>query len=143
MTNPASGPLDEEVLRTIQARLAGHEQFQQVSFEPSPEQIRTVVAHYDPKEYPAVVETARLDIRWHIGSDYSVHYIEQHADGTTWEIRWDRHTEEAGRRHVHPPPDAGAPTATDLPGDYRDLLSLVRTYVTERIESLWERSSDT
>lgn len=143
MTDSSSGPLDEEVLRTIQARLTGDERFERVSFEPSPEQIRTVVAHYDPTLYPEVVEAARLDIRWHVGGDYSVHYIEQQADDETREIRWDRHPEEAGRRHVHPPPNAGDPVPTDIPTDYRDLLALVRTYVTERIESLWKQSTDT
>lgn len=142
MAAPSSGPLDEEVLRTIQARLADDDQFETVQFEPSPEQIRAVVAHYDLELYPDVVEAARLDIRWHLGGDYGIHYVEQHSDGEAWELRWDRHPEEAGRRHVHPPPDAGDPTPTDLPTDYRDVLALVRTYVTERIESLWEQSTD-
>lgn len=142
MADRSTGPLDEEVLRTVQSRLAADDRFAQVSFDPSPERIRTVVARYEPTLYPDVVDTARLDIRWNIGGDFGVHYVERHVDGETWEIRWDRHPEEVGHSHLHPPPDAGEPTATELPEDYRELLAHVRTYVTERIESLWEQSTD-
>lgn len=142
MADPSTGPLDEEVLRTIHSRLAEDDRFEQVSFDPSPERIRSVLARYEPTLYPEIVETARLDIRWHIGGDFSIQYVEHHEDVETWEIRWDRHPEAVGRSHVHPPPDAGDPTATDLPRDYRELLAHVQTYVTERIESLWEHSTD-
>lgn len=142
MADRATGPLDEEVLRTVQSRLAADDRFAQVSFDPTPERIRTVVARHEPTLYPDVVDAARLDIRWHIGGDFSVHYVERHVDGETWEIRWDRHPEEVGHSHVHPPPDASEPTATELPEDYRELLAHVRTYVTERIESLCEQSTD-
>lgn len=141
MADPSSGPLDEEVLRTIQARLVGDDQFDHVEFDPSPERIRAVVAHYTPTLYPETVEAARLDIRWHIGGDYSVHYVEHTTDGTQWECRWDRHPEDAGRRHIHPPPDAGPPEPTDLPTDYRNVLAMVRAYVNERIETLWESAT--
>lgn len=138
MADASSGPLDEEVLRTIQARLSGDGQFDQVEFEPSPERIRAVVARYNRTLYPETVEAVRLDIRWYIGGDYSIHYVEHAADGTQWECRWDRHHEATGRRHIHPPPDAGPPEPADLPTDYRNVIAMVRTYIDERIETLWE-----
>jgi hypothetical protein len=58
------------------------------------------VTDYRPTLYPETVEAARLDIHWHIGGDYSVHYVEHATDGTQWECRWDRHPEVAGRKHI-------------------------------------------
>ncbi|MCH7660933.1 MAG: hypothetical protein IH933_10255 [Euryarchaeota archaeon] len=49
----------------------------------------------------------------------------------------DRHPKPVGRTHFHPPPEAGPAVATDPPGDYRDLLSIVTAFVTERVETLW------
>jgi hypothetical protein len=143
VAEPSSGPLDEEVLRTIQSRLERDDRFERVEFDPSPDRVRTVVAHYTPTLYPEAVDEARIDVRWHVGGDYSVHYVERRADGDRWECRWDRHPEDAGRRHVHPPPDAGSPEPADLPTDYRDVLATVLAFVGERIEALWGSSAET
>jgi hypothetical protein len=140
VAEPPSGPLDEEVLRTIQSRLERDDRFERVEFDPSPERIRTVVARFSRTLYPESVEAARIDARWHVGGDYSVHYVECSADGDRWECRWDGHPEEAGRRHLHPPPDAGPPEPADLPTDYRDVLATVLAYVEERTERLRESS---
>lgn len=39
----------------------------------------------DQSQFPEHIQTARLDIRWYVGGDFSVHYIEEWADGTRWE----------------------------------------------------------
>lgn len=138
MSSPSSGPLDEEVLRRIQAELEKQDQYERVEFEPSSANFRNIAAHYDPALYPETVSNARVDIRWHVGGDYSFHYIECWQDGTQWECRWDRHPEDIGRTHFHSPPDAGTPEPANHPIDYRDMLALVRTYINERIETTWQ-----
>lgn len=137
---PESGPLDEEVLSRIQIQLERLEQFEGVEFVPSYPNFRNIAAHHLPTVYPDHVTEARLDVRWHGGGDYSVHYVEAWTDGTRWECRWDRHPEDVGRAHFHPPPDAGPPEPTDLPTDYRDVIALVLAYTSERIERIRELS---
>lgn len=141
MADPSSGPLDEGALRTIQSRLERDDRFERVEFDPSPERVRMVVAHYNPTLYPESVEAARIDVRWHISGDYGVHYVERRPDGTRWECRWDRHPEDAGRRHVHLPPGAGPPEPADLPTDYRDVLATVLAFVGERVQTIRDVST--
>ncbi|MFC4988898.1 hypothetical protein [Saliphagus infecundisoli] len=137
MDETTTGPLDEEVCRSIHDRLTGDDRFETVTFEPTSDRIRTVVATYDRSLFPDDVQSAQLDVRWYVGGDFSIHYSERWADGSPWECRWDRHPKAVGRAHFHPPPDAGSAAATDFPRDYRDVWSIVTAYVSERIETLW------
>lgn len=137
MDEAATGPIDEEVLRAIRTRFATDDRFEHVAFEPDSSRIRTVVARYDRSLTPDSVRRARLDIRWYVGGDFSVHYVEERTDEVRWECRWDRHPKPVGRDHFHPPPDAGDAVATEFPSDYRDVLSVGTAYVAERFETLW------
>ncbi|WP_114577245.1 hypothetical protein [Saliphagus sp. LR7] len=137
MDETTTGPLDEEVCRAIHGRLTRDDRFETIAFEPASDRIRTVVATYDGSLFPEAVRAARLDIRWYVGGDFSIHYYERWTDGTRWECRWDRHPKDIGRAHFHPPPDAGSAVGTDFPRDYRDVWSIVTAYVSERIETLW------
>ncbi|KDE60533.1 hypothetical protein EL22_19785 [Halostagnicola sp. A56] len=136
----ATGPIDVEVLRSVCRRLANDDRFRRVEFDPSPSRIRNLVARYDESLFPDRVQRARLEIRWYVGGDHSVHYLEESTDETRWECRWDRHPKPVGRTHFHPPPDAGQAVSAEFPSDYRDVLSLVLTYVSERIDGLWDGS---
>ncbi|GAA0253361.1 hypothetical protein GCM10009000_082370 [Halobacterium noricense] len=137
MDETDTGPLDEDVLRAIRGRLLQDDRFTHVTFEPSSNRVRNLGAEYDRSLFPDHIQSARLDIRWYIGGDFSVHYCEEWQDGTQWECRWDRHPKPVGRTHFHPSPNAGQATAADFPSDYRDVLSIVLAYVAERIETLW------
>ncbi|MCU4739980.1 hypothetical protein [Natronoglomus mannanivorans] len=134
-----TGARDEEVCRAIHGRLTTDDRFESVTFEPSADRIRTVSARYDRSLFPADVQTARLDIRWYVGGNFSVHYIEDWTNEDQWECRWDRHPKEVGPAHFHPPPNAGRATAADFPSDYRDVLAIAIAYVAERIERLWNQ----
>ena len=137
MDETDTGPLDEDVLRAIRGRLLQDERFEHVRFEPSSSRVRNLGAKYDRSLFPDRIQSARLDIRWYIGGDFSVHYCEEWRNGTQWECRWDQHPKPVGRAHFHAPPDAGQATAAAFPSDYRDLLSIVLSYIAERIETLW------
>lgn len=137
MDETDTGPIDEEVLRAIRTRMTTDDRFERVAFEPDSSRLRTVVARYDRSLTPESVRQARLDIRWYVGGDFSVHYVEDRTTDDRWECRWDRHPKPVGRAHFHPPPDAVDAVATEFPGDYRDVLSIVIAYVAERFETLW------
>lgn len=140
MDETDTGPIDEDVLRSIRTRLTSDDRFERVALEPDSSRIRTVAARYDRALTPDPVRRARLDIRWYVGGDFSVHYVEERSNEERWECRWDRHPKPVGREHFHPPPDAGDAVATTFPTDYRDLLAIVTAYVAERFETLWSES---
>ena len=141
MEESDTGPNDSEVLRAIRTRFATDDRFERVAFEPDSSRIRSVAARYDRSLTPESVRQARLDIRWYVGGDFSVHYVEDRTNGDRWECRWDRHPKPIGREHFHPPPNAGDAVATEFPDDYRDVCSIVTAYVAERFETLWSESS--
>lgn len=136
-----TGPIDIDVLRTVRRRLSRDDRFQRVEFEPSSDRIRNLVARYDRSLLPDRIQSARLEIRWYVGGDFSVHYLEEPTDGTRWDCRWDRHPKPVGRTHFHPPPDAGRAVEAELPTDYRDVLSIVLAYVSERTDTPWADSA--
>ena len=138
MEEPDTDPLDEEVLSAIRGRLLRDDRFERVMFEPTTDRIRNLGAEYDQSLLPNRIQSARLDIRWYIGGDFSVHYCETDQKGTQWECRWNRHPKPVGRTHFHPPPNAGQATAADFPSDYRDVISIVTAYIAERVETLWK-----
>lgn len=47
-------------------------------------------ARCEASQYPSIVETARLDVRWFMSDDFSIHYLETMTDDQ-WECRWDHH----------------------------------------------------
>lgn len=95
-------------------------------------------AVFDDSRYPPAVEQARLECRWYLNGDFSVHYVEQHRDGMEWQCRWDRHPNPHNDRlHFHPPPDAGDPVDLDASSHVRDLLPMVLRWVDERVRTVW------
>jgi hypothetical protein len=136
----ASGPLDVATLRVLGRRAAGHPLVDTWAFQPDAMTPRSLALHLDAAQYPPAVETVRLDIRWFVGGDYTVHYVETRG-GDVWQCRWDRHPKPDGpRAHFHPPPDADGVESSPLSGSgHLELLFSVLDWVTDRLEQLHDR----
>jgi hypothetical protein len=95
-----------------------------------------VVIHFDRAQYLPAIESARLDVRWFEGGDYTFHYVESWGDDV-WQCRWDRHPKPGEpRAHFHPPPEA-APTVEPSNMDsehHLGVLFAVLNWISERVE---------
>jgi hypothetical protein len=137
-TNEISGaPVDFDRLEVIQDRLAADDRFRRIEERPefAPDRL---VCVYDSQFYPGGVERAHLEIVWYENGDFSLHYHENHEDGT-FDHRWDRHpSDHNAREHVHPGPDAPTPgDNADVPDDWRDVLSTALTEIEDRQRDFW------
>jgi hypothetical protein len=132
-----SAPIDFDRLEVIRDRLGADDRFCRIEERPEFAPDR-VVCVYDSRFYPSSVETARLEIAWYENGDFSLHYHEEHEDGT-FDHRWDRHpSDHNAREHVHPGPDAPTPgDDTDHPDDWRDVLSATLAEIEERQRAFW------
>jgi hypothetical protein len=132
----SGAPVDFDRLGVIAERLSPDDRFDRIESKPefAPDQ---VVCVYDSGFYPSSVRTARLEVVWFENDDFSLHYHEEHDDGT-FDHRWDRHpSDHNARNHIHSGPDAPTPgTDASHPPDWRDGLSMVLT----EIESVNETS---
>lgn len=135
----ASGaPIDADLLDVVYERFTTDDRFVRIDEQPeyAPERL---VCIYDPRFYPETVQQARLEIVWFENGDFSLHYHEDHEDGT-FDQRWDRHPSgHNDREHVHPGPDA--PTVgedTSHPADWRDVLADVLGKIKSRQRAFWE-----
>jgi hypothetical protein len=108
-------------------------------FDPDSYELRLFTAILDIEQYPDVVATARVDIRWFTTGDFSVHYVETRGDNTHWECRWDRHLNPHNTRlHFYEPPAGKGISDLDLPSDHPlDVCSTVFEAIEQRIEALW------
>ena len=133
------GPIDFDVLNRVDKYLAGSQRYTTVALQPEYAP-HAVVAEYDLGYFPPDVERASLRIRWYQTDDFTIHYSEQHADGSRWECRWDRHPNDHNTRdHFHPPPSAATPGEdTSFPWDWRDVMTLVLKALDARIRSFWK-----
>lgn len=133
-------PLDHEVLRAIARTLRTDDRVDAVVVERGerPGEHERLVVTMDAARFPDTVRDSRLEIQWYRNDDFNVHYVEDHADGTVWQCRWDHQsTAHSARGHFHPPPDAGNPVDVAFPDDYRDVIAAIMGAVRERIEALW------
>ena len=134
-----TAPIDIEILDRIAQRLAASNRFSTVTVQPESAP-NSVIAEFALQYYPATVSRAYLQLRWFTTDDFSIHYVEQYADGEVWECRWDRHPNEHNTRdHLHPPPDAPTPgTDATYPTDWRDVLTQILQRLEKRIQAFWE-----
>ena len=134
-----TGPLDAEVLGRIARRVDASGRFATVEHS-SGSAPTAIVADYDTRYFPAVVDRAFLRIRWYETDDFSIHYSEQYRDRPQWECRWDRHPNNHNTRaHFRPPPDAATPGEdASYPTDWRDVLTRVLNALDDRLQSFWE-----
>ncbi|AFK21240.1 hypothetical protein E6P09_17265 (plasmid) [Haloferax mediterranei ATCC 33500] len=134
----SGAPIDFDRLGIIRNRFTTDERFTQVVDQPefAPERL---VCVYDGRFYPSSVQNARLELVWFENGDFSLHYHEDHDEGT-FDHRWDRHPSDHNTRdHIHPGPDA--PTHgddTSHPSDWRDVLSMALTEIETRQRAFWE-----
>ena len=136
---PRTGPIDETVLARIAPRLQASSRFERIERQPAYAP-NTVVADYNLGYFPGGVTRASLRIRWFETDDFSIHYAEQYANGSSWECRWDRHpNDHNAREHFHPPPDAVTPGSDNVyPDDWRDVLAVVLARLDKRIDAFWD-----
>lgn len=141
----ANAPIDEAILQAIARTLRTDDRIGEavlVSGEGTDEHKHLTVT-FDPVRYPTSVREAHLEIQWYRNDGFNIHYAEAHTDSidrsNVWQCRWDRQSSShSTREHFHPPPDAGEPTDTQFPDDYRSVLSMVLAAVRARIDELWQ-----
>ena len=133
----SGAPVDFDRLEVIRDRLATDDRFARIDERPAFAPDR-VVCVYERRFYPATVESAHLEIVWYENGDFSLHYHEEHENGT-FDHRWDRHPSDHNERdHVHPGPDAPTPgDDADHPEDWRDVLSTALAEIEERQRAFW------
>ena len=134
-----SGPLDVETLEVLARRATTHPLVAEWAFRPDSISPRVLEFELDDARYPESVTEVRLDVRWFVGGDYTVHYLE-HRDGERWQCRWDRHPKpDAPRAHFHPPPDASGVDPSPLEAAHHlDVLFGVLEWVTGRNREVLE-----
>ena len=132
----ATGRLDVPTLRTLARRAGSHPLVAEWAFQPSAAAPRRLRLRLAASAYPSAVTAARIDVRWFLTGDYSLHYIETRAaDG--YQCRWDRHPKPTvPRAHFHPPPDAGAAEPSSLEPHHLAVLFTVLDWVSDRVERL-------
>jgi|GEM_PF-1403407 len=116
-------PIDRSVLERMRARFAG---------SPTTESAMIVEAgrlHLQVElstDYYPEDTTARFEIRWYRNDDFTFRYRGTHRD-STWQCRWDRHSNTHNSRdHVHPPPDASR-TDAETHGGLRTIATWPRS----------------
>ena len=136
-----SGPLDVATLEVIGGRADTHPLVDGWTFEPDSVSPRQLTVHLKSAQYPAPVESARLDIRWYDGGDYTFHYLESQNE-TVWQCRWDTHPKPGEQSaHFHPPPDADRTVdSSELETSHHlGVLFFVLDWVEKRVERLHGR----
>jgi hypothetical protein len=129
--------LDVPTLDVLGERAASHPLVETWAFRPDALSPRRLEIRLDAGQYPAVVEAARLDVRWFEGGDYALHYVE--SRGTErWQCRWDRHHKPDGpRTHFHPPPAADGVEPSTLDATHHlAVLFAVLDWIRERVATL-------
>lgn len=134
------GPLDVATLEVMAGRAETNPLVEGWQFQPDAVSPRRLELGLDDNQYPAPVETVRLDIRWFEGGNYAIHYLERRGGGD-WQCRWDRHPKPGESvEHFHPPPDAAAtvePSGLQTT-HHLDALFGVLDWIAGRIEQLHE-----
>ena len=134
----SSGPLDVATLEILAQRADTHPLVDGWAFKPNAISPRRLELYLDDHQYPPPVDTARLDLRWFEGGDYTVQYLETRGDDI-WQCRWDRHPKPGEPpAHFHPPPEAAADVEpSGLQATHHlGVLFGVLDWITERIEQL-------
>ncbi|WP_254824846.1 hypothetical protein [Haloglomus halophilum] len=135
----STGPPDRQTLRLLERHLAADSLVAETAFDPDSYEPNLLRGLVDVSGYPESIASARLDIRWFTTGDFSIHYIEEHEDGTRWECRWDRHPNPHNSRvHFHEPPSATKIADLEFSSVHPlEVYSTVLTAIEHRIETLW------
>lgn len=132
------GPPDRQTLRLLERVLGEDPIVDTTAFEPDGYEPRLLSVRLDADRYPQSVTSARLDVRWFVGGDFSLHYVETTVEDR-WECRWDRHPNpHSARVHFHRPPDGEETDDLDLPSLHPlDVTRVVLAAVDRRFEGQW------
>jgi len=136
----AGGPLDVATLTVLGQRAQSHPLVETWTLQPDSVSPRWLELPLDDGQYPTVVDSVRLDVRWFEGGEYTFHYLETRPDDR-YQCRWDRHPKpDAPTPHFHPPPDAASnPESTDIDDTHHlGVLFAVLEWVEHRLERLHE-----
>jgi hypothetical protein len=145
----ANAPIDEAILQAIARTLRTDDRIEEVVFVSGggTDDHKHLAVALDSTRYPESVRAARLEIQWYRNDGFNIHYTETHTGDTDdsgrdiWQCRWDRQSStHSTHEHFHPPPDAGEPTDTNFPDDYRNVVSMVLAAVRARIDELWQNN---
>ncbi|SEH13389.1 hypothetical protein SAMN04487967_1340 [Natronorubrum sediminis] len=133
----SGAPVDFDQLDVIVERLSTDDRFERIEAQPEFAPDR-VICVYNTGFYPSTVRTAQLEVVWFENGDFTLHYHEEHVEGT-FDHQWDRHPSDHNERnHVHPGPDAPTPGVdASHPLDWRDVLSAVLTEIEIRQRGFW------
>ncbi|MFC4248005.1 hypothetical protein ACFOZ7_13815 [Natribaculum luteum] len=138
-----SGPLDVPTLEVLARRATTHPLVSDWDFRPDTISPRVLELRVDREQYPVDVSGVRVDVRWFVGGDYTVHYLEYRED-ETWQCQWGRHPKpDAPREHFHPPPDAASPAEpSPLESNHHlGVLFDVLEWVEKRVQQLHRSDS--
>ena len=133
------GPLDVHTLEMLAGRATTHPLVADWLFRPDAISPRVLELRLDASRYPSDVDEARLDVRWFVGGDYTVHYLEDGPDDP-WQCRWDRHPKPDGpRAHFHPPPDASGVEPSPIDGAHPlEVGFSVLRWIEDRLDDQYE-----
>ncbi|THE63416.1 hypothetical protein D8Y22_18385 [Salinadaptatus halalkaliphilus] len=136
---PSTGPPDRRTLQVLERQLEAEPLVAETTFEPTSDEPRVLQAQVDDEQFPPSVASVRLDCRWFVTNDFSVHYVETTVNEDHWECRWDRHPNAHDPRcHFHLPPAGTETTDLELPSLHPlDVLSTVVAAVEQRVEQRW------
>lgn len=134
-----TGPPDRQVLRLLERQFAAEPWVEDNAFEPNAHEPRLLRIRLDSEGYPPSTDDVRVDVRWFVTGDFSIHYVEVGGNGD----RWDRHpNEHSARTHFHRPPDGTDVRDLSLPSVHpMDVFATVVAAITERLEGQWETDS--
>ena len=135
---PSTGPPDRQTLRLLERHLSSDSLVAETGFDPYPYEPRLWYGRLDAGQYPESIPAARLDIRWFTTGEFSIHYVEEHENGESWECRWDRHPNTHNARlHFHEPPSATEVIGLELSSSHPfDVYSTVLVAIEQRVETL-------
>lgn len=144
MVEESPDAVDEETLRLVQSSVERFSVVESAEFVPDETAPRRVDVTVDDHQYPTAVEPVRLEVRWFLNGDFSVHYLERNRDESTWQCRWDRHENPHNDRlHFHPPHDVSNPVDIEISPYVRDVIPTVVQWIEERIDDHWEQPGRT
>lgn len=140
----STGPPDSATLELLETHFDGDALVSATGYRPDRFEPRLLVVDFDQSRYPLPIEASRLDVRWFTSGDFSIHYLERHESGPSWECRWDRHPNgHNSRLHFHQPPDGASVVDLQLESLHPlDVYATVTTAIEQRIESCWDEATD-
>jgi hypothetical protein len=135
----STGPPDQQTLRLVERLLRDEPLVTETEYDPDRYEPRLPRAAFDAEQYPSNLKTARTDVRWITGGNFSIQYLVTTTDDESWECRCDRHPNPHNSRlHVHEPPTGIEVRDLSLSSGHPiDVLATVLAAMDRRISDHW------